>query len=96
MTDLVDAVNFIMDESNESKVKKIIQNAHEWCRHAYIRKHIAKDMLDILVEYSDMLDAQDKNWRKSLQNSDLDSNIGDLVEFDGHIPNIKALIKKLS
>ena len=95
MTDLVDVVNFIMDDSNEGKVKQIIQNVHEWCRKTFLRKNIAKDMLDILVQYSDMLDAQDKNWRNSLQNIDLHSEISDLVEFDGEIPNLEKIIQNL-
>ena len=88
MTNLVDAVNFVVDGTKERDVKKIIKNAHKWCRKANLRKNMAKDMLDILVKYSDSIDSQDKNWRKNLKRNPIisGSELDDLVEIDGQVP----------
>ena len=82
MTDLVDAAIFVADDSNSKKVKEIIQNAHNWCRKSYLGNQLARDMLDVLVRYSDMLDLEDKSWRTNWkQNLTFSgSDISDLVE----------------
>jgi len=85
LTNLVNATKFVADDENKEKVKEMIHNANQWCRSKFFRQKILKDMLDVLVQYSDIMDSQDKHWRESMRNNLTMSGsaLDDWVAMDG-------------
>jgi Glycosyl transferase family 90 len=62
LSDLLSQTLWALDPSNMNAVRKIIQNANDWCKHRMVWASIAIDYLDVWERYASFLEAADPQW----------------------------------
>lgn len=74
MSDLGEAVAFVVSDENAAKVQSIIKNAQGWCRSKLVRDQLAADFMWILVSYVELLNKNEgwlKEWKANKQAYDM-------------------------
>ena len=64
-----DFVNDVLRNENEAKLRRIVSNAHVWCREHMSRTSIQDDLLDIFASYVAELDKNDASWEQKWMSS---------------------------
>lgn len=56
LDNITDVARYVVDESNEADVRKIIHEANSWCKRKMTRDSIINDAIDRLDKYMTMFD----------------------------------------
>jgi hypothetical protein len=62
LRDLLEKIEWSLDQSNERRVRQIVSNANQWCRVHMTQEGVIRDMLDVLNSYVALLDQGDALW----------------------------------
>ena len=65
LSDLMETVSFVVDPENNELMKEIAASANQWCAERLTPTELARDMLDMLEGYAQLLDRADPNWENT-------------------------------
>ena len=65
LSDLVETVTFVLDPKNDEWMKEIAAAANQWCAARLTPTELARDMLDQLESYAQLLDRANPNWEQT-------------------------------
>jgi len=68
LSDLVENVAFVLDPKNDDLMQEIAASANQWCAERLTPVELARDMLDMLESYTQLLDRADPNWEQTWAN----------------------------
>ena len=63
LSDLFDAVQFVINPLNRPAVERIITHANQWCRDKLTKSSLQEDMIAIWELYLVLLEKADPNWQ---------------------------------
>jgi Glycosyl transferase family 90 len=86
LSNLLEVVEWVLDEANERHVLQIVAAAQRWCRRHMTHGAMVHDMLDVLNSYVSYLDRGDSEWSTTWKES-----VGRLWD-----PSSKLAMQKLS
>ncbi len=64
-----DFMKDVLRNENEANLRRIVSNAHVWCREHMSRTSIQDDLLDIFASYVAELDKNDASWEQKWMSS---------------------------
>ena len=64
LSDLIETVAFVLDPKNDALMREIAASANQWCAERLTPTELARDMLDLLESYAQLLDRADPNWEQ--------------------------------
>lgn len=63
VTHMVDLAHFVTNSKNQDALKKIVQNAHQWCQDNLVYSHLQDTLLSTITSYIGLLVKYDSLWQ---------------------------------
>lgn len=79
LSDLEDAISFLVDPANEHVTRSIVANANQWCAQNLVTTALASDVLDIFDDYVKLLGVSSEDWSRRWENEKQD--LMSIVEY---------------
>lgn len=75
MSNLIDTINYVVADSNQKEMRRIVRQANKWCKNKMTSTQMAVDLLWILISYSELLyssDFEEGNFESGLSRLRID------------------------